>query len=667
MEQNRARLMRVLCATALALAAVVVPALTAQAEQPVNLGSTQIVDTVGALGGQEAEVESALNRLYNATGAQLFVVYVATFDGVAADESWATATAEQNGLGTDDVLLAVATEERIYDIFYPSDFQLDTEATREVENEFLPLLSDENWAGAALAAADGYREAIEGPGFPWGFVLGVLVVGAVVIGIVLVIGRRRASARHTAELADLTKLEQRASRALVHLDDSLTTSEQELGFAVAQFGTEASAPFVEALEAARTKVGEAFRIKQTLDDGVPETDEQARAGLLRILELCDQADDELDRQADAFDELRALEQAAPQTLVQVRADAERAAARLSAAIEALRLLEQRYSSAAVATVEDNTEQAEMLLTFVGRTASQAEGAIAAGKSGSAAIQLRTVQASVAQAGQLLDAIDSLGDRLAEATQSLDAVVADTRHDLAAAKAFQAEATSAELSAGIAAAEASLAVAESPSTLANPVARLERLTAANQELEGTFGRTRDAHTRIQNARVALDGTLATARGQIVAAGDFITTRRGGVGETARTRLAEANRRLDQAVSLAGDDPVAALAEAQQANSLAGAAISAAQSDLTSYQPVGPSRGMFTGPGVSEAVVGGIIGALIGGRGGGFGGGFGGGRSRSGCFGALGGFGGSSRSSGGSLGRSIGRSVGRSAGRSSRGRF
>jgi len=666
MQRNRARLLRALGAAALALAAVVVAPLAAQAEQPVDLGSTQIVDTVGALDGQQAQVESALNRLYNDTGAQLFVVYVASFDGVAADESWATATAEQNGLGTDDVLLAVATEERTYDIFYPVDFQLDEESTRDVENGFLPLLSDENWAGAALAAAEGYRDAIEGPGFPWAFVLGVLVVGAIVVGIVLLIGRRRASAKREAELVDLTKLEQRASGALVQLDDSLTSSEQELGFAAAQFGTEASAPFVEALEGARARVAEAFRVKQTLDDGVPENDEQKRAGFLRIVELCEQADDELDRQAEAFDELRALEQAAPETLVQVRADAERVAARLSAAIEALKLLEQRYSPAAVATVEDNTEQAGMLLAFVGRTASQAEGAIAAGKSGSAAVQLRTAQASVGQAGQLLDAIGSLGERLAEATESLDAVVADTRQDLAAAKALQTEAASAELSAGIAAADASLAAAESSSTRGNPVARLERLTAANHELEAAFGRTRDAHARIQQARVALDGTLATARGQIVAAGDFITTRRGGVGETARTRLAEANRHLNQAVSLAVDDPVSALAEAQQANSLAGAAISAAQSDLSSYQPAGPSRGTFTGPGMSEAVIGGIIGALIGGRGGGFGGGFGGsgGRSRGGGgFGGLGGFGGSSRSSGGSLGRSIGRSVGRS----SRGRF
>ena len=666
MQRNRTHLTQALCAAALALAAVVVPTQAAHAEQPVDLGSTQIVDTVGALNGQQARVESALNRLYNETGAQLFVVYVASFDGVAADESWATATAEQNGLGTDDVLLAVATEERTYDIFYPADFQLDVEKTRDVENGFLPMLSDETWAGAAVAAADGYREAIQGPGFPWAFVLGVLVVGAIVIGIVVLIRRRRASARREAELVDLTQLEQRASGALIQLDDSLTTSEQELGFAVAQFGTEASAPFVNALEGARGKVAEAFRIKQTLDDGVPETDDQKRAGLLRILELCEQADDELDRQADAFDELRALEQAAPQALVQVRADAERVTARLAAATEARQFLERGYSSAAVATVKDNTDQAEKLLSFAHRTASQAEGAIAAGKSGAAAVQLRTAQASVAQSGQLLDAIDSLGARLAEATRSLDAVVADMKQDLAAATALHAEAGSAELSAGIAGAEASLAAAESPSTLGDPVARLERLTAANQELEAAFGRTRDAHARIQHARVALDGTLATARGQIVAANDFITTRRGGVGETARTRLAEANRHLNQAVSLAVDDPVGALAEAQQANSLAGAAISSAQSDLSRYQPSSPSHGAFTGAGIGEAVIGGIIGGLIGGRGGGFGGGFGGvsgGRSRSGGFGGLGGFGGSSRSSGGSLGRSIGRSVGRS----SRGRF
>lgn len=659
MRWRGSRHWRAIAGALIALAAVVLPATAAAAEDPVELTSDGYVDTVGAIAGREAEVQSSLNRLYNDTGVQLFVVYVANFDGVPEGGSWATETAEINGLGNDDILLAVATEGRTYDIRYPGDFALDEAATSEVENEFLPYFSDDDWAGGAIAAADGYREAISGPGFPWAFVLGVVVVGGAVIGTVLLVGRRRASKRRAADRLDLTKLDQRASGALVQLDDSLKSSEQELGFAVAQFGSESAAPFLAALESAKAKVAESFRIKQTLDDAIPETDDDKRAALTRILELCEEADDELDRQADAFDELRALEKTAPEALATVTAATAATAARVDASEGAVAALAARYSPSAIATVRDNPSQAAKLLGFAESTAAEARSALDAGKTGLAAVRVRTAQASVTQADQLLQAVETLAERLADANDRLDAVATDTRGDLASAKALQREAPSASLAAAIAAAEGSLAALDDPAETGDPVARLARLTQANQDLESAFGSTRDAQVQAERARVALDGTLATARSQIAAANDFITTRRGGVGETARTRLAEANRHLSQAIGLAGADPVAALAEAQHANGLAGAAISAAQSDVAGYQGNWGQPGTRGGSGISEAVIGGIIGGLLSG-GGGFGG-LGGGRSRG--SGGFGGFGGSSRS----VSRSVSRSIGRSVSRSSRGRF
>ncbi|MFB7368092.1 TPM domain-containing protein, partial [Streptomyces hydrogenans] len=94
---------------------LVAPAATgARADDPVDLPSDgQILDRVGALGDRRPEVVEALDRLYEDRRLQLFVVYVRDFSG-RSGQDWADATAERNGLGLDDVLLAVATHDRRY-------------------------------------------------------------------------------------------------------------------------------------------------------------------------------------------------------------------------------------------------------------------------------------------------------------------------------------------------------------------------------------------------------------------------------------------------------------------------------------------------------------------------------------------------------------------------
>ncbi|MBO0518061.1 TPM domain-containing protein, partial [Streptomyces beijiangensis] len=76
------------------------------------------------------------------------------------------------------------------------------------------------------------------------------------------------------------------------------------------------------------------------------------------------------------------------------------------------------------------------------------------------------------------------------------------------------------------------------------------------------------------------TLA-ATSSVGAAADYITTNRGAVGSQARTRLAEAQRRLEKATGLAGTDAQAALAEVQQADALARQAQQLAEQDVRGY--------------------------------------------------------------------------------------
>jgi hypothetical protein len=648
-KQRLARWAGVMFGAVLALAAPT----AAFAEPPVDLGGAYILDTVGAVTGQEDAITDSLKQLAAETDVQLFVVYVDSFDGVPAGQSWADATAELNGLGNDDVLMAVAVGDRNYQLSYPNGFELSEGDTRRIESELIePRLSDNDWAGAAVAAADGLRQKVTDPGFPWGWTLLGLIV---VVGLVLFIrSRMRRGRAIEAQKLSQKELDQRASILLVQLDDEIKTSEQELGFAVAQFGEEAAKPFVSAVAAAKEKARAAFELRQKLDDAFPESAEERRAMTLQIVELAEAGDAELDAQADAFDELRALEKTAPENLTTVRAGADEAGARLQNAERTLETLEQEYSAAAVAPVAGNPKQAEELLAFAANSATEAEQALTAGQTGRAAVAVRAAQAAVGQVTQLLDAIDRVATDLSQARATLAAVVSDTEQDLAAGRALPDDP---QLASAIAAAEAALSAAASGD---NPITSLTNLQKANEQLDAVLASVREEQENVRRAAAALDQAIFSARAEISAAHDFITTRRGGIGDTARTRLSEATRHLDAAAAVAPTDPVTALSHARAASNLAQNALASAQNDVEAYSLPGyggmggyGNRRRSVGSDVGGAILGGIIGGMLSGGGGGIfgGGGFGGG------------FGGGGRS-GGFGGRSRGVSGGR---RSSGGRF
>jgi hypothetical protein len=676
---------RIVLGVAMLVAFMVGAPVAAQAQDPVDLGGAYVLDQAGVVSGSEDRIKASLDQLYNDTGMQLFVVYVDSFTGAASPAEWADDTAVMSGLGDKDALLAIATDDRVYRVSVAADFPLsDGDLAQIEENALVPQLRDDNWADAAVAFADGLRgEGNDSGSLPlWPIVLIIVAaVGGAVIYLLVRLARRRGRGAGSvpAGQPSQAELDQRAGTLLVQIDDSLRTSEQELGFAVAQFGDEATASFTAALASAKQNVAEAFGIRQKLDDAFPETAEEKRALTLRIIELCETADATLDAQADAFDALRELEKNAPAILDSVDASVTALTARLATTEATALALSRAYAPETLATVANNLPQARTLIDLAATTAAKARTDLGTGATSGAAVSVQAAQASVGQAAGLLDAIDALAASLADAQRLLDAAVAETNRDIAEARAV-AGTTAAGSAAGgtdladaIASTSAGLA-AVLPGSEKNPIDALARVERLDEALGQALSAVRDRKAQQASARSSLDRLVASTVAQISAGEEYLTTRRGGVGTDARTRLSAARQALDEAVALGATDAVAALPVAQRASSLAQQGTELAQGDVdyfsrsSGYGGMGQPSGGIGGGISTDAIIGGILGGLLSGGGGGGGGGWSGGGGFGGGGGGFGGggFGGSRRSSGGGFGGGgFGGSSRRSSGGGSRG--
>ncbi|MFJ7998121.1 TPM domain-containing protein [Streptomyces sp. NPDC096310] len=658
----------------------------ARAEDPVTLSRQgRITDRVGALDGHTAQVATALNRLYDSHRVQLFVAYVRDFSGRPA-QSWADATASRNRLGQRDILLAVATHDRRYACSAGAGSALTGAQLADVARTAIePALRQNDWAGAALGAAGGYGAVLAGrpvpapavtPGEadPGGAAADAGAATNLVLPVVVVVGagavatyafakrRRRFGARTTPghghdggwaagsrerepPVPPLPELDAAAKRRLVETDDALRTSEEELGFARAQFGEEAAAPFTDAVAFAKGELTVAFRLRQELDDAYPE-DEATRRGMLdEIIARCAEADRRLDAESGAFDRLRSLERTAPQALAAVRAAFRELGERAGTARTTLAGLRERYAESASAPVADCPAQAEDRLVFASDSLDTAGGFVESGENGHAAVHVRAAEGAVGQAATLVDAVERRARELTEAAGKLPGALTETETDLTDArdllKGTPAGVPTTDLQGRIGRAEAVTAEVRRAVNAGpyDPIDALRRVEEADAVLDEALTGARRREEGDRRAGTLLDQALLTARSAVGAAADYVTTHRGAVGSQARTRLAESQRRLEWARAQASTGGIRpALTEAQRADALARQAQELAERDVLSYGShygAGGVRG--TGGGVGGAMLGGILlgglfgggrgtgeGGVGGGVGGGFGGGYGGGR-------------------------------------------
>jgi uncharacterized membrane protein YgcG len=598
----------------------------AWATDPVDLGAGYVVDQAGVLSsGESADAEARLEQLKSETGLDLYVAFVDDFSNPADNADWANTTAELNDLGVSQYLLAVAVDGRSYYVSADSEGPITLDQIATIEQQRIqPALSADDWLGAVDAAADGFTDASNGgsgaPGDAGGgpgvltWILIVAAIGAAIAVIVVVVRRRRrtggAAGPPAIEQVPLEELERRAASALVETDDAIKTSAQELGFATAQFGESATAEFEAAIATARQNLDEAFTLQQQLADATPDSDVDTRAWNTRIIELCEQANALLDDKAEAFDELRKLEQNAPEELARVQEERTAAATALDGSAELLRTLTASYAPEALATVDDNPEQARQRLAFADEQLAAAQRAIGAGNGGEAAVGIRAAEEAVAQATLLENAIEKLAGDLAQGEQGAAALIADLENDIAVASALpDPDGRVASVIAGtrqqVDAARANLA-----GQAKRPLQALQGLEAANQQIDTLVKTVRDAAAQEQRDRQAVAQLIQQAQSQVSTAEDYITSRRGAVGASARTALAEAGAALVRAEQLRATDPRTAVQHARDAERHAARAIELARSDVGAFDGTGMG-GLFGGGGQQPGGDNGMLGAVLGG--------------------------------------------------------
>ena len=577
----------------------------ALAEQPFGL-TDQVTDEPDVLdAGEEQEVQDAFDTVESETGTEVHVVFVDSFDGVNRTE-WANSSAEQTGLDSDDVLMAVAVDDRVYGVHYGED--IDPSGLRDVlTGDVEALLGQDDWAGASIALAEGVQ-SIEGStasesGSAGGAsgggaaLLVVLLIFALAAGAWLVARNRRRKQLaapppvQRLERADphagtsTEQLNYRASAALLELDEKVRTAQVNLDYARTHFGEEAVPGLAAALDQSRADLTRAFTLRQELDDEIPEDEPTQRVMLTELLQRTDAAADRLQAQEQAIDALREQERTAPEMVEELRRRIDGLQSRLPEEERRLADLQNRYAAAAVASVVENVGEAEVRLAAAAQELDLAQQDQTSGRTGRAVGRLRGVENAVGQSATLLDAIARRAADIAAAEQRIPAARADIDEDLAEARSILSSGAPRDLKPQIARAEAALTGAETAMSSSDggpdPLAALRRLEEADLALEQALRTARDQQTRARRAQEALGQAMLTARSAVATAEDFIGTRRGAVGSTARTRLAEAQRHLAAAEQQADADPTRALREAQEADRLAQFALAAAQDDVAQW--------------------------------------------------------------------------------------
>jgi uncharacterized membrane protein YgcG len=603
-----------------------------------------------------AAVTSTVNQLYADRHIRLWVVYVDNFSGQGA-VNWAQRTMRTSELGNYDALLAVATTDRSYAFLVPSgvqgvnENQVDSLRHEQIE----PALRNNDWRGAAIAAANGLNVSPSSTGrYLLLTVLGVIVLA---VAVLLVVMRRRARRRRADAVAAARRVDPTNATALaavpleildelsrskvVEVDNAVRTSSNELALAIEEFGEERTAAFTQAVNNAKEALAQAFTVRQQLDDSVPETATQRRDLLTQVIVSAATADRELESQTEAFEQLRDLVINAPSRLDGLTQQYVELTTRLDPAEQHLVELHNEFGAAALTSISGNVATAKERLAFADRNISAARELATKAVSGQQSRvvdAVRAAESALGQARSLLDAVDTAASDIRHAVENLPSLLADIQAAIKRANEQQqhtsggSSAHTGELITARDAAARALDSSGAARGAADPLGAFARLTKADAELNRVLAAVAEERANAEQLNRSFEQALFTAESRVRGVSEYIDTRRGSIGPEARTRLAEAKRQLEAAHTRKSSSLTEAIAYANGASTLAAQAQSLANADVQSAQRTYARRGN----GDTGAMLGGIIiGDLLGG---GLRGGFGGWSPTS--------FGGSSGSSGSS---------------------
>ncbi|GFG84526.1 TPM domain-containing protein [Mycolicibacter algericus] len=640
------RITRLISAVLAILTAALLVAPSAAAQPPLRLPSS-ITDSAGVLSQSDrAEVQAAIDKLYADRHVRLWVVYVEVFSGQTAD-GWGRSTAQLSDLGNNDALLAVATADRSYAFLVSNG--ISEISTSQVDalrrNQIEPALHRGDWAGAAAVAADGLDAAAAPAEVNWAPILIALAAVAAAGVVVWLVARQLRRRRHAAALAAARRVDPTDPNALaavpvfaldalsrekvVEVDNAVRTSANELQLAVDEFGQERTRPFAQAVASANAAMEHAFTVRQQLDDDIPETPAQQRDLLTGVIVTAAKADRELETQRASFEQLRDLVLNAPARLDDLTRRLVELTGRIPLSEQHLVELHREFDATALSSVSGNVKTAQDRAAFAERNITRARGLADRPVTGGQSELVDAVRAAESGLGQgraLLDAVDNAARDIRHAVATLPEAITDAEAGIAQANAQLQRGAGPHRSELTSARDTAVRAVAAARSSGDPLGAFTALTKADADLDRLLDTVAEERAAAERLARTLEQALFTASSRIRAVSDYIDTRRGSVGPEARTRLAEARRRLEAAQDTRSTDVAGAISQANGAATLAAAAQSLAKADVQAAQRAyygryggGPGRGGDTGAMLGGIIIGNIL------SGGGMGGGFGGGSS------------------------------------------
>ena len=581
---RRFSLIAVLTAILLALG---LPALAAS---PMSI-SDSVTDPDGWLSSADrSTIESATSRAAS-SGKPVKVVVVANFSGTDA-ESWCQQTVEHSSLTNGTVVYVIAYDQRrdaACSFNGPSSSSLQG-AVRASEQQLTPnpltssavangvnafvntLLNGTSNSGSSStnpsyssnpgATDDDVRPLV---GMSVMFLLLVGGVIAIAIGVARSSRRNRLAAQQAAQVdaESAARAAQEANRQLLSADEQVRTATDELNYARAQFGLNSTDEFARAIEAGKAAVSRGFSAQAQMNSATAPA-EQLRLATAIMRDLGANMNPLSTIQA-SFATKRAEQASLPERIAEARerlaeelTDLERAKSELSS-------ISTLYPAQMLASLQDNPEQAEALLTSA-RSALDTAEASAPTDRAHAASALDTALRALTMANHQTDAIfsaksdlDAIRDRLVAAISSISSDITDVNELNTDPAVFNPMV-----------ADAHAAIAEAQAALANtgdPLAALEHLRMSEATLDAALEPLRTKEEAYEKARTAAEAQISLADSAVSQAERYVQGRRGAIDLELRSTLNNAETALSTARRSLEDDPEAASTHAMNARALA----------------------------------------------------------------------------------------------------
>ena len=581
---RRFSLIAVLTAILLALG---LPALAAS---PMTI-SDSVTDPDGWLSSADrSTIESTTSRAAS-SGKPIKVIVVANFSGTDA-ESWCQQTVQRSSLTNGTVVYVIAYDQRrdaACSFNGPSSSSLQG-AVRASEKQLTPnpltssavangvnafvntLVSGTSNSGSSSTnssyssnpgATDDDGSSLLGPLFM--FLILVGGVTAIAIGVARSSRRNRLAALQAAQVdaESAARAAQEANRQLLSADEQVRTATDELNYARAQFGLNSTDEFARAIEAGKAAVSRGFSAQAQMNSATAPA-EQLRLATAIMQDLGANMNPLSAIQA-SFATKRAEQASLPERIAEARERLAEELTDLERAKSELASISTLYPAQMLASLQDNPEQAEALLTSA-RSALDTAEASAPTDRARAASALDTALRALTMANHQTDAIfsaksdlDAIRDRLVAAISSISSDITDVNELNTDPTVFNPLV-----------ADAHAAIAEAQAALANtgdPLAALEHLRMSEATLDAALEPLRTKEEAYEKARKAAEAQISLADSAVSQAERYVQGRRGAIDLELRSTLNNAETALSTARRSLEDDPEAASTHAMNARALA----------------------------------------------------------------------------------------------------